>query len=564
MFSVKIKNYKCFSSEQGFEEIKRINIIIGKNNIGKSTLLDIIHFSTTTTTYQAPDITWNKGSKPQLIFKSTIPESVITKVFDNSRSGGQIPMNHREYGLKLLGCEIGWIINQGEHKKEFLYCKDNDVRPNLSTLKEFIKRIIELMPTPLNGKKFKKLNAERDIQPETDRNNIQNLSASGDGATSIIQSFINKIKYSSELIEKDLLDRLNEVYNPDAIFTDIVCQQYDDAKWEIFLEEDNKGRIPLSKSGSSLKTVILVLIYLIIIPQIEGCSLSSYIFAFEELENNLHPSLLRRLIKLIDKLSQENNFTFFLTTHSNVMINLFSKNKDAQIIHVIKENNEIKCNRVITYIDSNGILDDLDINASDLLQSNGIIWVEGPSDRIYINKWIEIWSNNKIEEGIHYQCMFYGGRLLSHLDCDEPKILKETISLLNINRNSMMILDSDKREKNDTLNSTKTRLLSELDGMNLNYWVTECREIENYIPIKVFNKILDKEINIDIGQYDSIFDKLDEIVPSIGKKYQRKKTLFAEKVIPFLNHDLLKDRYDLNEKMNKVISEVCKWNKLTI
>ena len=32
------------------------------------------------------------------------------------------------------------------------------------------------------------------------------------------------------------------------------------------------------------------------------------------------------------------------------------------------------------------LVDDLGIKASDILQSNGIIWVEGPSDRIYINK----------------------------------------------------------------------------------------------------------------------------------------------------------------------------------
>lgn len=38
------------------------------------------------------------------------------------------------------------------------------------------------------------------------------------------------------------------------------------------------------------------------------------------------------------------------------------------------------------------LLDDLGFKASDLLQSNCVIWVEGPSDRIYIKKMAQtIW-----------------------------------------------------------------------------------------------------------------------------------------------------------------------------
>ncbi len=41
--SIKIKNYKCFGNEpQGFEKIYPINIITGKNNSGKSSLIDLI------------------------------------------------------------------------------------------------------------------------------------------------------------------------------------------------------------------------------------------------------------------------------------------------------------------------------------------------------------------------------------------------------------------------------------------------------------------------------------------------------------------------------------------
>ena len=43
--SIKIKNYKCFVNDrdfQGFDTVKPINVIIGKNNSGKSKLLEAL------------------------------------------------------------------------------------------------------------------------------------------------------------------------------------------------------------------------------------------------------------------------------------------------------------------------------------------------------------------------------------------------------------------------------------------------------------------------------------------------------------------------------------------
>ena len=44
--SIKAKNYKCFDDETGFEIIRRVNLIIGKNNVGKSALLDLVDAAT--------------------------------------------------------------------------------------------------------------------------------------------------------------------------------------------------------------------------------------------------------------------------------------------------------------------------------------------------------------------------------------------------------------------------------------------------------------------------------------------------------------------------------------
>lgn len=154
-------------------------------------------------------------------------------------------------------------------------------------------------------------------------------------------------------------------------------------KHEIYLEEANKGGIKLSDCGSGLKTIIATLTLLHIIPSITKGS--KFVFAFEELENNMHPSLERKLLLHIkDYIQDKKGMVVFLTTHSNVAIDLFGNCSDAQILKVCNDGYKSTVETVMTDESKRDLLDDLGVKASDLLQANCVIWVEGPSDRIYI------------------------------------------------------------------------------------------------------------------------------------------------------------------------------------
>ena len=153
------------------------------------------------------------------------------------------------------------------------------------------------------------------------------------------------------------------------------------------------------------------------------------------------------------------------------------------------------------YLTNRAILDDLDIRASDMLQANAIVWVEGPSDRIYLRRWIDLYAKGAIKEGTHYTVMFYGGKLLSHLHVLPPEQEQEFISLLSINRNAAVIIDSDRKstKKNGAsgvrkpklnINATKRRISDEIERTEGFVWITEGREIENYIPNSVFERII--------------------------------------------------------------------------
>lgn len=561
--SVYIDNYKCFGTEVvGFEAIKRMNIIIGRNNTGKSSLLDLLSFITD------PEIfIEDKNTFGKIIVGYKLDHELIKECFTSSTSGGSIQGNHYTYGVgfvdKILHIELE-IGNNSFSDRKFLTGKytifNNDDFP--SNQREHWDKLAKKIVQRINQYNVFRVGAERNIVPEDEKTEL-NLSPNGDGATNILHKFINLSTLDSKLVEHDLLKDLNNILYPDAFFKDIVVQQVlygEEYKWEIFLEEEDKGRVPLSKSGSGLKTIILILIQLLLIPTVEKKEPSKIIYALEELENNLHPALQRNLYKFIFDWSKENNTTVFITTHSHIPINMFGVLEDVQIIHLRNNEDRIIPRIALDFQRSSEILDDLDVKASDLLQSNGIIWVEGPTDRMYLNKWIEVFSDGLLKEGQHYQIIYYGGRLLSHYAATEDD--NELINVLLANRNCSILIDSDKRTRQSPINETKKRIKAEFESYNLHCWITKGKEIENYIPKSALENLYEKEIDETFEQYMDIKDFLNSIERGEGDKYQNGKVKFANKVIPHLEKEDLGNTLDLKTQINSLIEQIKSWNGL--
>lgn len=555
--SIKIKNYKCFGENpQGFDAIKPINVLIGRNNSGKSSLLDLIDYiSSRKKGYLV--LSGYKGKEPEVMLTKPLTESEIKMVFPENTSNDVIG-NFWSFGKKFIGKNITIGINDNGINQYLNLESETDI----TNAKKYLNDLASRINNPFAAFSFRKIQAERDIRPEGENNELR-IKENGDGVTNILGRFINKSDLPSELVEETLLHELNRIMEPDSSFKRIIVQQIDPNNyWEIFLEEEQKGRVALSKSGSGLKTILIVLSYILLIPYVDKRPLKDYIFAFEELENNLHPALQRKLFLYLREIALTENAHFFLTTHSNVVIDLFSSDNIAQIYHIIHNGIEATSNPVKTYLQKTGILDDLEIRASDLLQSNGVIWVEGPSDRLYINRWIELWSSGKLREGAHYQCVSYGGRLLAHLSADvpeegEPKLIK----ILSANRNVIMLIDSDKRTESDEINETKKRICKEIEDVNGFCWITAGKEVENYIPKTAISKLYDLEITKDLGLYDTFWDYLDEIKIKEGKKYSDKKVVFAEKIRPCLDRQNL-TTLDMETRMTEIIARIKKWNNI--
>lgn len=527
--------YKSFDAETDYviDTVKYVNVLIGKNNSGKSSVLNLVSAACS---------------------KNILFENHKLKTFDANYliDEAMVKKAERYYSAQnradLIGSYFRGRINISD-SPDYKCCEKTDGTSFVLTYDNFVNMLKKELPK--RDYDYRLLSAERNIVPEVETFE-ELLKPNGDGATNLIKRVLTCRDYDEKLVEIDLLKALNQIMGDDAQFERIVVQQSNSEKnptWEVYLQETNSKRFALSQSGSGLKTVILVLLNLMVIPRLN--TKQKFIFGFEELENNLHPALQRRLFKYIYDYATQNKIYLFLTTHSHVAINLFFEKEEATIYHITKVGQISDIKKIDNYIDKVEILDDLDVKASDLLQANGIIWVEGPSDRIYINRWLEIFGGADIQEGIDFQFAYYGGKNLSHYSVDDVDGL---ISILLTNRNSAIVMDSDKKHRSDKIRDTKKRVEKEFDDKSLFSWITKGREIENYLT----NTAIETALGLSgISQCD-IYEKFSDYIDEHYKNFSSKKVPFAKKVIDGIDSTNV---LDLELKIKSLYKEIKRWNK---
>jgi putative ATP-dependent endonuclease of the OLD family len=362
-------------------------------------------------------------------------------------------------------------------------------------------------------------------------------------------------------IEHNILQELNKIYGRDGCFKRIMSLERprgSEAIKEIFLEDRNGIPIPLSKMGSGAKTVLLVLLCIHVVPRyILNKPLEKIFFCFEEIENNLHPAIQRRLFSYLNDIIQTNSGHLFLTTHSHVPINMFCNDENFQLLHVTQQAGDPSLSRVdsaATYIHHGRIFDDLEVRASDLLQSNCIIWVEGPSDRIYFNRWIEL-VDKSLKEHVDFEYAFTAGTLLSHFTFDDPDD-SELIEALRINRNAIILMDRDFPRDSEKYKARVERVRKEFEGQGGIAWVTEGKEVENYIPINVLQTLLDEPNLAHPGSDENIVAFIQQ---REGFKSLDKVTL-AMRVCNLLDESMMASFPEWRTQMKQVCRKIREWN----
>jgi predicted ATP-dependent endonuclease of OLD family len=255
-------------------------------------------------------------------------------------------------------------------------------------------------------------------------------------------------------------------------------------------------------------------------------------------------------------------------------------------------------NFVSTY---DSILGSIGVQPSDLLFANGVIWVEGPSDAIYIEHWLKLYQEKLkkenpelkvLKKGSAYSFQMLNLICLNHTGANEkfwndPESIQEAINLLEINRKFVVVIDNDgdfenclpnansespsQRERKikflDKIKEQKKIISEGYEGIRNNemdFWIgKEAMTIENYL--KNLIAIKGEE---GVAQYDSKKER-EIIIKNIFNfskakpEYTKAKAYYARQICKkFTNlDDFCSEGDELYTNIQSLYATIQSWNE---
>lgn len=207
------------------------------------------------------------------------------------------------------------------------------------------------------------------------------------------------------------------------------------------------------------------------------------VLCIEEPENCLHPTAARRLIQ---SLARRTEVQLIVSTHSASVVN----SNPHTVINVERRGTTSTCRTVADARARFRAVTQLGHSPADLVLAYCSLWVEGPSDRLYLKAWLE--NVHGLEEGIDYSMMFYGGALGANVgissDPDDEQLFAEIRPLC---RRTAVVADSDQDRAGAKRKKHVLRWLEEAkDDPDALVLTTPFREVENCLPLEVANRRL--------------------------------------------------------------------------
>jgi AAA domain, putative AbiEii toxin, Type IV TA system/AAA ATPase domain len=280
--AIQLRNVRGFQNIPKTNLSEGINILIGANNAGKSTILNSV-FLLQRLSLQKNDITIGQNTgRVELFFTGNHP---------NVRS---IPQHDRVI-FKLENNEMHFGLNQGSQHNGF-------------------SRILEKEPNNLIYPYLSK----RKAVDYTDAINEAN-------ANSVSGNFINLYSKIDRLVtpqfqpgNRQYLEACKQILG-----FEISTLALGGGKKAVYFVH-NVEHIPLTAMGEGVANILGLITDL--------CVAEDKIFLIEEPENDIHPKALKALLRLIIEKSETNQF--FVSTHSNIVMKYLGSAPESKIFNI--------------------------------------------------------------------------------------------------------------------------------------------------------------------------------------------------------------------------------------
>ena len=478
---IKIINYKCFKNNIITFKSKN-NVIIGENNAGKSTLLEVIRIINQSIErlkgrqYHSSEIEYGLGIGYKGIYLELDDLGIETENLFFQYEENKITMiakfnNEIEIHIHILSVNRVFV---------FATYQDENVKNNKKFKEHFNDRIAILPQISLLKKE------ERVIQDDRTLKHVNKKLTS--------QHFRNEMLIYKEMypeIYQQYIEKISESLK-EITFNDVYTER--DIIYAIIREREFS--IEVGKLGSGVQMWLQMLWFFI-------KNLDATTLVLDEPDVYLHPELQKRIVKI----AKEYNKQLILTTHS---IEIISEVDTDEIIILNKYKEKTKF--VDELVEVQDILDKLGssqiVNLVKLEKYNRIICVEG-EDIAFLDIWhkkIFPKSEISLKNVPSYKTGGWGS-------WDFEKSRTEKILKERKNYHIYYIYDRDYHSEemiNNRYNEAKQR------SINLHIW--NKKEIENYlINVEVIGRLINKDeekISLNELQYmiETICDELQETV----------------------------------------------------
>jgi predicted ATPase len=499
--NLSLTNFKKIASNKVMEFNEDVNVLVGANNTGKTSVLQALALA-----FNLRLFDFNPNDAIYYLVKNGVCEIEVEFLFSSSEweicfdlikhnypqenfSKFAKKISHQKIIKKLTLNVIKKQIQGKKHQILLSDIQDNVVADKQSLIQQALDNIKKVNFYDYFGSPLF-IDSKQSISPEEQFQAIQSIRR---------ENHPQQIRSKLYVIQKDDPEKFEAIKQHVLnVFPEIedftISHDEERAQFSLQLKEKIKKNGDFEKinydihnTGLGMQSLILIIANIFV--------QNSNVVLLDEPEIHMHPDLVKKFINIIQQISTEKQI--ILTTHSVPLINTVAPEKLFSLKYIAAEKGVI-ANPIKEKKEVINVLNDLGFDLDNEIfskepRSKTIVFVEGKTDKDYLMSFAKKFKTELgLSDAFDYPIFVEIGG-----SGDASKYAVVIDKLRNLEKQFMITIDQD--EKN------YTKLKNQLNESELHIW--KKRQIENYLlDVKTLAKVLDKNEDIIKDQIEKIID----------------------------------------------------------